>query len=78
VWDDQFLRYGWGSHTIYSACAPEYGKKTFDSVLSMEIEQVKEMFPTVRYTGLADGAKDNLSYLSKYVEVKILDFYHAT
>lgn len=65
-------------HTIYSACAPEYGKKTFDRVLSMEIERVKVMFPTVRYTGLADGAKDNWSYLSQYVQVEILDFYHAT
>ncbi len=65
-------------HTIYSACAPEYGKKTFDSVLSMEIEQVKAIFPAVTYVGLADGAKDNWTYLLKYVEVDILDFYHAT
>ena len=65
-------------HTIYSACAPEYGKKTFDSVLSMEIERVKAMFPAVKYTGLADGAKDNWNYLSQYVQVEILDFYHAT
>jgi hypothetical protein len=65
-------------HTIYSACAPEYGKKTFDSVLSMEIERVKGMFPAVAYTGLADGAKDNWNYLSQYVQVEILDFYHAT
>ena len=65
-------------HTIYSACAPEYGKKTFDSVLSMEIGQVKRQFPSVTYVGLADGAKDNWTYLLKYVEVDILDFYHAT
>jgi hypothetical protein len=44
----------------------------------MEIEDVKVMFPAVRYTDLADGAKDNWKYLSKYVEVEILDFYHAT
>lgn len=65
-------------HTIYSTCAPEYGKKTFDSVLSMEIERVKAMFPDVKYTGLADGAKDNWNYLSQYVQVEILDFYHVT
>jgi hypothetical protein len=64
-------------HTIYSACAPEYGKKTFDSVLSMEIGQVKAAFPMVTYIGLADGAKDNWTYLSQYVQVDILDFYHA-
>ncbi len=34
-------------HTIYSACAPEYGKKTFDSVLSMEIERVKAILPAI-------------------------------
>jgi hypothetical protein len=44
----------------------------------MEIEQVQVMFPAVRYTGLADGAKDNWNYLSQYVEVEILDFYIAT
>ena len=65
-------------HTIYSACAPEYGKKTFDGVLSMEIEQVKTKFPAVTYVGLADGAKDNWTYLLKYVQVDVLDFYHAT
>jgi hypothetical protein len=65
-------------HTIYSACAPEYGKKTFDSVLSMEIERVKAILPAVTYVGLADGAKDNWTYLLKYVQVDILDFYHAT
>ncbi|MEO6039204.1 MAG: ISKra4 family transposase, partial [Saprospiraceae bacterium] len=65
-------------HTIYSACAPQYGKKTFDSVLSMEIERIKALFAQVKYIGLADGAKDNWTYLSKYVQVEILDFYHVT
>ena len=65
-------------HTIYSACAPEYGKKTFDRVLSMEIEGVKAQFPNVTYVGLADGAKDNWIYLAQHTPVEILDFYHAT
>lgn len=65
-------------HTVYSACAPEHGKETFDSVLGMEIGQVKGRYPTVTYIGLADGAKDNWSYLSGHVQVEILDFYHAT
>ena len=65
-------------HTIYSACAPEYGKKTFDSVMDMEIERVKARFPKVTYLGLADGAKDNWTYLSAHAKVEILDFYHAT
>jgi hypothetical protein len=65
-------------HTIYSACAPEYGKNTFDRVLDMEIGRVKEKFPAVEYIGLADGARDNWTYLRRRVEVEILDFYHAT
>jgi Zn-finger protein len=65
-------------HTIYSACAPEYGKKTFDSVLNMEIAHVKKRFPKVMYVGLADGAKDNWTYLAAHAQVEILDFYHAT
>lgn len=65
-------------HTIYSACAPEYGKKTFDSVLNMEIADVKKRFPKVIYVGLADGAKDNWTYLAAHAQVEILDFYHAT
>lgn len=65
-------------HTIYSACAPEYGKKTFEQVLDMEIERVKAAFPLVTYVGLADGSKDNWTYLQKHITVNILDFYHAT
>lgn len=65
-------------HTIYSACAPEYGKKTFDEVLDMEIAKVKAAFPRVTYLGLADGAKDNWTYLQRHTTVDILDFFHAT
>jgi hypothetical protein len=65
-------------HTIYSACAPEYGKKTFDEVLDLEIAAVKAAFPKVRYLGLADGAKDNWIYLQRHTTVHILDFFHAT
>jgi hypothetical protein len=65
-------------HTIYSACAPEYGKKAFDNVLDMEIGHVKAAFPTVTYVGLADGARDNWVYLNRHTEIGILDFYHAT
>lgn len=30
-------------HTIYAACAPQYGKKTFEEVLDMEISKVKAL-----------------------------------
>lgn len=64
-------------HTIYSACAPEHGKKTFNQVLDMEIAGLKKKFPAVTYLGLADGAKDNWTYLQACTDVSILDFYHA-
>lgn len=46
-------------HTIYATCAPEYGKKTFDMVLDMEIERARAKFPNVKYIGSGDGSKDN-------------------
>mgnify|MGYP001560795910 CR=1 FL=1 len=64
-------------HTIYLACAPEHGKASFDSVMDMEIERVKERYPKVSYVGLADGSKDNWTYLQGHTGVNILDFYHA-
>lgn len=65
-------------HTIYATCAPEYGKKTFDMVLDMEIERIKAKFPSVGYIGSADGSKDNWTYLDSRTDVGILDFWHAT
>jgi len=65
-------------HTIYAACAPEYGKETFDGVMDMELEKIKSRYPKVEYIGLADGAKNNWGYLEKRTTVHILDFYHAT
>ena len=65
-------------HTTYTACAPQYGKKTFDTVLDMEIEQAKQQFPMAVYVGIADGAKDNWTYLHPHTSVSILDYFHAT
>jgi hypothetical protein len=65
-------------HTIYAACAPEYGKKSFDSVMDMELEKVKKRYPNLTYIGLADGAKNNWAYLEERTAVHILDFFHAT
>jgi hypothetical protein len=65
-------------HTIYAACAPEYGKGSFDAVMDMEIEKIKSKFPNVKYIGLADGAKNNWKYLEVKTSVQILDFFHAT
>jgi len=64
-------------HTIYCSATPEYGKEKFKAKFSREIERVKEKFPDVLYIGLADGAKDNWTFLRKYTKRLLLDFYHA-
>lgn len=64
-------------HTIYCSATPEYGKEKFKAKFSREIERVKEKFPDVLYIGLADGAKDNWTFLGKYTKRLLLDFYHA-
>jgi hypothetical protein len=64
-------------HTIYCSATPEYGKEKFKARFSREIERVKEKFPDVLYIGLADGAKDNWTFLRKYTKRLLLDFYHA-
>ena len=72
-YDDQGERL----HTIYCSATPEYGKDKFKAKFSREIEWVKEAFPDVLYIGLADGAKDNWTFLKKYTNRLLLDFYHA-
>ena len=64
-------------YTVYCSATPEYGKEKFKAKLSREIERVKEKFPNVLYIGLADGAKDNWTFLSAYSKRLLLDFYHA-
>ena len=64
-------------HTIYCSATPEYGKERFKEKFSREIERVKEKFPDMLYIGLADGAKDNWTFLKKYTTRLLLDFYHA-
>jgi len=64
-------------HTIYLANAPEYGKSKFDAAFDIEIAQVKSLFPEADFIGLADGAKENWTYLEAHVDVSILDYWHA-
>ena len=64
-------------HTIYCSATPEYGKEKFKAKFSREIERVKAKFPDVLYIGLADGAKENWTFLKKYTKRLFLDFYHA-
>ncbi len=66
-------------HTIYLANAPEYGKESFDCRLRKEIEEVKFLLRNkeVKYVGLADGAKDNWSFLKPHTDISIIDYWHA-
>jgi hypothetical protein len=65
-------------HTIYTGVAPESGKQSFNKVFTAEIEKVKSFYSSATWVGVADGAKDNWSYLKNYTEVQTIDFYHAT
>jgi hypothetical protein len=65
-------------HTTYIAQAPEYGKETFYSDLKKEIEATMKAYPEKKCIGVADGATDNWRFLESFVNVQVLDFYHAT
>lgn len=65
-------------HSIYIGQSPEYGKKTFKQRLEQEIINIKKLYPNAKYVGIADGAIDNWSFLEKYTELQLLDYFHVT
>jgi hypothetical protein len=65
-------------HTIYLGEAPEYGKACFKQRYEHEIARVKATYPNALYLGIADGAKDNWTFLTPHTSRQLLDFYHAT
>ena len=65
-------------HTIYIGEAPEYGKGTFFQRMEKEIATVKKYYPSALYLGIADGAKNNGSFLEQHTERSLLDFFHVT
>jgi len=65
-------------HTIYLGEAPEYGKASFKQRYEHEIGRVKATYPNALYLGIADGAKDNWTFLTPHTSRQLLDFYHAT
>lgn len=65
-------------HTLYCAAAPEYGKQTFMTRFTAEIEKIKKRFPDAVYVGVADGAPDNWTFLEPLTSVQVLDFYHVS
>jgi len=74
LYDDEKER----QHTIYIGEAPEYGKKNFTKRMEKEIKKVKDSHHNALYIGIADGAKNNWSFLEKYTEKQLLDFFHVT
>lgn len=65
-------------HTTYVAASPEYGRATFLERMQREVKQVKRLYPTAHYQGLADGAPENWTFLEPLTDTQVLDFYHAT
>ena len=74
-----YNKYGDRLHTIYVAQAPEYGKEKFKLCMKKEIKEVIKTVPSsAKYVGIADGARDNWTFLKSFVEIEIVDFYHVT
>jgi len=71
-------REGTRLHTLYVAARPEYGKATFFADMEREIKKVIHRYPTADRLGLADGAKDNWTFLERFTEAQLIDFYHAS
>lgn len=65
-------------HTLYIGEAPEHGKGTFFQRLEQEITTVKKHYPDALYLGIADGAKNNWSFLEQHTDRQLLDFFHVT
>ena len=69
---------GTRQHTIYLGEAPEYGKQGFFERFEREIKRVKQHYPDALYLGIADGAKQNWTFLEQHTERQLLDFFHVT
>ncbi len=66
------------SYTHYTSAPPEYGKEQFITELTNEIIHMKKLYPNMKIVGIADGARDNWSFLEQHSKYQILDFYHAS
>lgn len=64
--------------TVYLSAPPEYGKASFIERFEKEIDHIKSIYTEPDYVGIADGAQDNWTFLSKHTEYEILDFFHAS
>jgi hypothetical protein len=64
-------------HTIYLGASPQYGKATFDATLQAEILDLKRDFGHLPWSGVADGAANNWTFLATHVDEQIIDWWHA-
>lgn len=65
-------------YTSYLGESPEHGKMSFKERFSSEIEYIIKKYPLAKIVGIADGAKDNWSFLEKFTTRHCLDFFHAS
>ena len=65
-------------HTPCFGAAPEHGKAAFLKRFEGELERVKSQYPRARYLGIADGGKDNGSFLKRHTNRQLLAFFHVT
>jgi hypothetical protein len=64
-------------HTVYLGAPPEYGREQFYERMEAEIERYKKRYASARWVGVADGAHDQWTWLDRWTEKSILDFWHA-
>lgn len=72
-----FDREGDRLKTVRFARMPEGGKAALKDMLTKELEAVLAERPELTVVKLADGAKDNWTYLSMGLGIQIVDFFHA-
>lgn len=65
-------------HTTYVAASPEYGKAEFLKRFEREVVLAKKQYSHAETIGVADGAKNNWTFLEEHTQRQILDFWHAT
>jgi hypothetical protein len=65
-------------YTQYLGESPEAGKGRFHERFTREIEGIIRRFSSAAVIGVADGAKDNWTFLEKFGKILCLDFYHAS
>jgi hypothetical protein len=64
-------------HTVYLGAPPEYGKEQFYAMMEKEIQRYKDRYGAADWVGVADGAHDQWSWLERWTDQSILDFWHA-